>query len=78
VPSGHARRQAKQHAVNTGQAEPLLEQQIAHPERQHRAETVTDELESFEKGHDVRLTAKQFNSIAVGSAHGSFARSARP
>jgi len=27
----------------------LLEQQIAHPERQHRTETVTDELESFEK-----------------------------
>ncbi len=51
VPSRHACRQAQQHAVNRRQAEPLLEQQIPHPERQHRAETVTDKLESFEKGH---------------------------
>src|SRR5205807_2558392 len=51
MPSDHADAQARQQLLNRNNAEPLLEKQIAHPQREHRAETVADKLEGFEKGH---------------------------
>ena len=48
VPRGHAHAQAEEQALDRHHSQTLFEQEIAHPQRQHRAETVTDELESFE------------------------------
>jgi hypothetical protein len=42
----------------------LLEQQVTQAERQHRAETVSDQLESFEQGHD-GTTAERLNLFAA-------------
>jgi hypothetical protein len=37
--------------LNGNDAEPLSEQEISHPDRQHGAQAIADELESFEKTH---------------------------
>ena len=43
--------QPKQQLLNCDDAKSLLEKQITHPQWEHCAETVADELESFEQGH---------------------------
>ena len=42
VPADHADTKAKQQPLNRDHAEPLLEQEIPHPQREHRAQAVTD------------------------------------
>ncbi len=56
MPAGHTPAQAEEQTLNRHQSQTLLEQEIAHPQRQHRAETVTDELERFEQVHAERIS----------------------
>src|SRR5205814_5037096 len=59
VPPGHAPPEAEEETLNRHHPQTLLEQEIAHPQRQHRAETVTNELEGFEQGHVERISGSR-------------------
>src|SRR5712692_6887208 len=76
MPSRHANSETKQHVVSRREGVALLEQQIPHPERQHRAETVTDKLKSFEKSHEKGYCLRP-RSRSSGSTLGSRPRKAR-
>jgi hypothetical protein len=52
MPTNHADPEAQQQTLNRDDAEPLFEQEISHPNRQHCAKAVTDQLEGFEQGHN--------------------------
>ena len=61
VPTNHTQSQGQEQPLNRRRAQPPPEQQISHPQRQHRAEAVPDESKGFEQTHVKRISGRLQN-----------------
>ena len=52
MPSANTQSENKKYSLKWRELAPTREQQYCQPQRQHRADAVTDQLEDFEWGHE--------------------------